>query len=244
MRYRTRTNGVSERLDEEPLGSGFFSCFVPAQRLRLTRYVRRVRELCQNVSSHTLCRSRFSLTVCFCSHTIFTCRRLFVQIRSLQQVHSSRRSWSVPPFRLSRLVPAWRAYRVRSCDSQLTIPPSRCKFVFSFSVCGACKTGTLHPLFTVRAKRSSASSKVITAVTANGRMAATSPRGASFISIFFAVVWAAVCLYRPHADSPRMAVPVGTGVRMPGSFGFDDDDDAELDELVLSVRKLGIRGKE
>jgi len=69
MRYRTRTNGVSERLDEEPLGSGFFSCFVPAQRLRLTRYVRRVRELRQNVSSHTLCRSRFSLTVCFCSHT-------------------------------------------------------------------------------------------------------------------------------------------------------------------------------
>jgi len=41
-----------------------------------------------------------------------------------------------------------------------------------------------------------------------------------------------------------MAVPVGTGVRMPGSFGFDDDDEAELDELVLSVRKLGIRGKE
>jgi len=82
----------------------------------------------------------------------------------------------------------------------------------------------------------------MTAVTANGRMAATSPRGASFISIFCRL---GGCLFiSPTQDSPRMAVPVGTGVRMPGSFGFDDDDEAELDELVLSVRKLGIKGKE
>ncbi|KAI0287401.1 SprT-like family-domain-containing protein, partial [Russula brevipes] len=47
-------------------------------------------------------------------------------------------------------------------------------------VCGACRTGTLRPLFTVRAKTSSR-------MTANGRMAATSPRGA-----FFFVIWAAV----------------------------------------------------
>lgn len=40
-------------------------------------------------------------------------------------------------------------------------------------VCGACRTGTLRPLFTVRAKTSSR-------MTANGRMAATSPRGAFF----------------------------------------------------------------
>ncbi|KAI9465124.1 SprT-like family-domain-containing protein [Russula earlei] len=40
-------------------------------------------------------------------------------------------------------------------------------------VCGACKTGTLHPLFTVRPKRSSKK-------TANGRLAATSPRGAFY----------------------------------------------------------------
>jgi hypothetical protein len=39
-----------------------------------------------------------------------------------------------------------------------------------------------------------------------------------------------------------MAVPVGTSVRMPGAFGFDDDEDevAELNELVLGVRKLGV----
>jgi hypothetical protein len=45
---------------------------------------------------------------------------------------------------------------------------------FHALVCGACKTGTLHPLFTVRSKRSSK-------MTANGnaRMAATSPRGTS-----------------------------------------------------------------
>jgi len=90
------------------------------------------------------------------------------------------------------------------------------QFLLLFLVCGACKTGTLHPLFSVRAKRSSK----MTAVTANGRMAATSPR-----------------------DSPRMAVPVSTGVRMPGSFEFDDDE-AEVDELVLSVRKLGVVGVE
>lgn len=42
-----------------------------------------------------------------------------------------------------------------------------------------------------------------------------------------------------------MAVPVGAGVRMPGSFGFGfDDDEAELDELVLRVRKMGVKGKE
>jgi hypothetical protein len=45
-------------------------------------------------------------------------------------------------------------------------------FFFHSLVCGACKTGTLHPLFTVRSKRSSK-------MTANGRMAATSPRGMS-----------------------------------------------------------------
>jgi len=83
-------------------------------------------------------------------------------------------------------------------------------------VCGACKTGTLHPLFApFRAK---GSSKIVTAVAA-GRMAATSPR-----------------------NSPRAVVPVGTGsgVRMPGSFECDDDDEAELDALVVGIRKLGV----
>lgn len=40
-----------------------------------------------------------------------------------------------------------------------------------------------------------------------------------------------------------MAVPVGAGVRMPGSFGFDDDE-ADLNELVLGVRKLEVKGQE
>jgi len=78
-------------------------------------------------------------------------------------------------------------------------------------VCGACKTGTLHPLFTVRSKRSSK-------MTANGQMAATSPR-----------------------DSPRTIVPLEqTGIRMPGSFDFDDDE-VEIDKLILGVRELGVK---
>jgi hypothetical protein len=49
MRYRTRTNGVSERLDGIP---GFWVLVsFQAPRSRLTRYVRRVRELRQNVRS-------------------------------------------------------------------------------------------------------------------------------------------------------------------------------------------------
>ena len=75
MRYRTRTNGVSERLERRTLGFWVFSCFVLAQRLRLTRYVRRVRELRQNVSSAFLSHSLsipFSLTVCFLfSHNLY-----------------------------------------------------------------------------------------------------------------------------------------------------------------------------
>lgn len=66
--------------------------------------------------------------------------------------------------------------------------------------------------------------------------------------IFLVIRWAAVLLffaYIAQPDSPRMAVPVGAGVRMPGSFGFGfDDDEAELDELVLRVRKMGVKGKE
>ncbi|KAI0000767.1 SprT-like family-domain-containing protein [Russula compacta] len=87
-------------------------------------------------------------------------------------------------------------------------------------VCGACKTGALHPLFTVRSKTSSSSSSKIR--TANGRMAATLPR-----------------------DSPRRTVvSVGTDMRMPGSFDHDDDDEAELDELVLRIRELGTKDNE
>jgi hypothetical protein len=65
----------------------------------------------------------------------------------------------------------------------------------------------------------------------------------SFQFFFLSIWWAFAYIAQP--DSPRMAVPVGAGVRMPGSFGFGfDDDEAELDELVLRVRKLGVKGKE
>jgi hypothetical protein len=40
-----------------------------------------------------------------------------------------------------------------------------------------------------------------------------------------------------------MLVPVvSTGVRMPGSFGCDDDDEeeAEVDALILGIRELGV----
>jgi hypothetical protein len=40
-----------------------------------------------------------------------------------------------------------------------------------------------------------------------------------------------------NADSPRTPMPVCTGVRMPGSFG-DDDDEGGLDQLVLGIGKL------
>ena len=60
------------------------------------------------------------------------------------------------------------------------------------------------------------------------------------------VVWAADLFPRSNhiadVDSPRAVVPVGTGsgVRMPGSFECDDDDETELDELVVGIRKLGV----
>ena len=115
----------------------------------------------------------------------------------------------------------------------------------SFSVCGACKTGTLHPLFAVRPKRSS---KTTVTATANGRMAATSSRG-TFFHIWVTLVFFWYCgvdrIVHAHtrADSPRMVVSiVSTGVRMPGSFGIDDDDEeeAEVDELILGIGKLGV----
>jgi len=86
-------------------------------------------------------------------------------------------------------------------------------------VCGACKIGTLHPLFTVRPRKSPSKR-----TTADGRQAATSPR-----------------------DSPRLAAPappgpvnVFTGMRMPGSFDCGDDG-AELDALIVALGELGVK---
>jgi hypothetical protein len=65
-------------------------------------------------------------------------------------------------------------------------------------------------------------------------MAATSPRGAFSFGGFFCLVFNHL-----YADSPRM---VGTDIRMPGSFGCDDDEEeAEVDALILGIRKLGVR---
>jgi hypothetical protein len=95
MRYRTRTNGVSERLDDEPLGFWVF----PAQRLRLTRYVRRVRELRQNVSS------AFFLTLVvdpsvFVLTRSFTRRRLFSVFHRYGRFSKSIRPDEVGPYPL------------------------------------------------------------------------------------------------------------------------------------------------
>ncbi|KAN0113517.1 SprT-like family domain containing protein [Russula decolorans] len=149
-----------ERLDETPRVAGFFFGFCSSITVPLTRYVRRVRELRQNV------RFPFSLapdsdpSVCLLYHRY------------------GRFSKSIRPDEV---------------------------------VCGACKTGTLHPLFTVRSKRSSK-------MTANGRMAATSPR-----------------------DSPCTIVPERTGMRMPGSFGDSDGDEEVVDKLILAIGELGVK---
>jgi len=89
--------------------------------------------------------------------------------------------------------------------------------------------------------RAKGSSKIVTVAAAAGRMAATSPRSASICRLggrFFP----SCSNYIADVDSPRAVVPVGTGsgVRMPGSFECDDDDEAELDALVVGIRKLGV----
>jgi hypothetical protein len=40
-----------------------------------------------------------------------------------------------------------------------------------------------------------------------------------------------------NVDSPHPVVPVPTGMRMPGSFGCDD----EVDRLILGIRELGVK---
>jgi hypothetical protein len=83
-------------------------------------------------------------------------------------------------------------------------------------------------------------------MTANGQMAATSPRGTScgfggsfFISFHF-VGGALMGHLISNVDSPRPVVPVPTAMRMPGSFGCGDGDD-EVDRLILGIRELGVK---
>jgi hypothetical protein len=75
-------------------------------------------------------------------------------------------------------------------------------------------------------------------------MAATSPRGAyPFGRLFLYFVFDLIVPTRARSDSPRMVGPViGKNVRMPGSFGCDDDEEeeAEVDALVLGIHKLGV----
>ena len=113
-------------------------------------------------------------------------------------------------------------------------------FFFHSLVCGACKTGTLHPLFTVRSKRSSK-------MTANGRMAATSPRGTSChlgrlcFSFVFGWLLSAEKSSYPNTDSPSTIVPERMGMRMPGSFGDSDGDEEAVDKLILGIGGLGVK---
>jgi hypothetical protein len=34
---------------------------------------------------------------------------------------------------------------------------------------------------------------------------------------------------------------VNAGMRMPGSFGYGDDDDDEVEKLILGIRELGVK---
>lgn len=85
-------------------------------------------------------------------------------------------------------------------------------------VCGACKIGSLRPLFTVRTKTPRK--------TVNSRMAARSPRdspqtvGLSPINI------------NNTTGATRM---------MPGSFNDDSEEEFDLDDLSLGIRGLGIK---
>ena len=95
MRYRTRTNGVSGRLDDEPLGFWVF----PAQRLRLTRYVRRMRELRQNVSSAFFSHSSSILLSLF-SHDLLHAVVCFLFFHRYGRFSKSIRPDEVGPYPL------------------------------------------------------------------------------------------------------------------------------------------------
>jgi len=137
-------------------------------------------------------------------------------------------------------------------------------------VCGACKTGTLHPLFTVRTRKSP--SKPTTA--ANGRQAATLPRGALFVSYISSILSLGGCFFFAFcrvvrlcfaergllrfvrviapspplinmSDSPRLATvplgPVNVFTGMRMPGSFNfGDDGAELDALVVGIRGLEV----
>ncbi|KAH9034187.1 SprT-like family-domain-containing protein [Lactarius pseudohatsudake] len=84
-------------------------------------------------------------------------------------------------------------------------------------VCGACKIGTLRPLFTVRTKTPRK--------TANSQMAARSPRDSP----------------RAVGNSPITIDDTTSGTRMmPGSFD-DDSEEFDLDELSLGIGRLGVK---
>ncbi|KAI9435769.1 SprT-like family-domain-containing protein [Lactarius indigo] len=84
-------------------------------------------------------------------------------------------------------------------------------------VCGACKIGTLRPLFTVRTKTPR---KI-----ANSQMAARSPRDSPQVV----------------GKSPITIDNTTRGTRtIPGSFD-DDSEEFDLDELSLGIRRLGFK---
>jgi len=87
-----------------------------------------------------------------------------------------------------------------------------------FLVCGACKIGTLRPLFTVRTKTPRK--------TVNSLMAARSPRDSP----------------RAAGLSPiDINNTTGAARMMPGSFNDDSEEEFALDELSLGICGLGIK---
>jgi hypothetical protein len=154
--------------------------------------------------------------------------RSFPRSRS-HQLHLLDMVASANPFARMKLV----RVKLRSWLACVVFPDT------SFlSVCGACKIGTLHPLFAVRTKTPRK--------TVNSRIAA----GAFLIITCSVFLFPTIILRVFVPDSPQtvglspITINNTTSVTrmMPGSFDDDSEEfDLDLDELSLRIRGLGIK---
>ncbi|KAH9001847.1 SprT-like family-domain-containing protein [Lactarius hatsudake] len=154
----------------------------------------------------------------FCWILFYNCRAAKVMRKRADIDISTRHNYEISyPFE----------WECENCAKTLSLfrdllPPIGCLFPshsrsISSAVCGACKIGTLRPLFTVRTKTPRK--------TANSQMAARSPRDSP----------------RAVGNSPITIDNTTSGTRMmPGSFD-DDSEEFDLDELSLGIRRLGVK---
>lgn len=169
--------------------------------MQLTRYVRRVRELRQDVRfpSH-LPRFRPDCPSLLYHITLYRYGRFSKSIRPDEVGACQLRALPLLGYHDKTCALCRDVASFLNTDTVLSIV----QFFFCSLVCGACKTGTLHPLFTVRAKRSSK-------MTANGQMAATSPRGMSCFlggSFYFISCWWTSAVESSHLQR-RLPAPCG-----------------------------------